>query len=184
MGLRQAAELLAQFQSVEQRLAPAITPQGATFLRDERDGSIDTLRAAFEVLREAEASHKIIILSDGTDSSTKIRQRQRGLAQEAAAIADLVVFVGDSHPHALKGALDAGMPPERAHGFYDLKQAAQYLASELREGDLVLLRGRHMDHLSRLYLAQLGEVSCLRTACSRKSYCDTCPELRVVQPPR
>jgi hypothetical protein len=72
------------------------------------------------------------------------------------------------------------MAPALAHAFLSIEEAAQYLRGELRDGDLVLLRGRHSDHLSRLYLAQVTDVRCWRTWCAKRGLCDDCAELTRV----
>lgn len=179
LSLDQSRIALAEFVSMEQRLSPATTPNGVTFLRDEWNGSVDTLMVALEVLKDATARRKILVFSDVSDSAEKVRRRQRNIGRMASQISDAVVFVGDSHEHAVRGAIDGGMSPSQVWGFYDIKEASEHLRAELREGDLVLLRGRTVDHLSRLYLAMLGEVNCWLPACKKKCFCDVCPELKA-----
>ena len=66
--------------------------------------------------------------------------------------------------------------------FSDLREAARYLAGELREGDLVLLKGRTTDHLSRVFFAQFGPIGCWKTVCHKTINCDFCDELRPAFP--
>ena len=53
---------------------------------------------------------------------------------------------------------------------------------ELREGDLVLLKGRTTDHLSRVFFAQFGPIGCWKTVCHKTINCDFCDELRPAFP--
>ena len=69
------------------------------------------------------------------------------------------------------------MPPENAHALPDLPSAAEFLKKDLRAGDLVLLRGRVTDHVTRIFFAQLGEVKCWKPTCPKTMLCDICPEL-------
>jgi UDP-N-acetylmuramoyl-tripeptide--D-alanyl-D-alanine ligase len=180
LSLKQACTALATLEPMVQRISPANTPVGAIFLRDEWNASIDTLKVAFEVLQEAEARRKIIVFSGMSDSMQNDAKRFRGVGTSAAEIADLAVFVGDRSKYAVKGAVYAGMNPEHVRGFYDLESATEFLRSELREGDLVLLRGLLQDHMSRAYLGMLGEVNCWVATCPKKIACDVCPELKAI----
>jgi UDP-N-acetylmuramoyl-tripeptide--D-alanyl-D-alanine ligase len=178
LTLKQAIAALENLQPMQQRLSEATTPQGAIFLRDEWNGSVDSLKVALDVMEAAVARRKILVFTDVSDSKQKIRLRQRDMGITAARIVDIAFFIGDSHSYAVKAAVEAGMDPGRVFGFYDIESAGKQLLAELREGDLVLLRGRHADHLSRLYLMALDEVSCWRSSCERKLHCDVCSDLR------
>lgn len=178
LTLAQAIAPLANLAPMQQRLSEAATPQGAVFLRDEWNGSVDSLKVALDVIEAAVAERKILVFTDVSDSRQKIRLRQRDMGIKASKIVDVAYFIGDSNGYAVKAAIEAGMDPGRVFGFYDIESAGKHLLAELRQGDLVLLRGRHADHLSRLYLMTLDEVSCWRTTCERKIHCDVCPELR------
>ena len=184
LSLEQAIEALADLEPMGQRLSAETTPQGATFLRDEFNASVDTMAVALEVLAEAEAKRKIIVFSGMSNSTQNDATRFRGVGKSAAQIADLAVFVGDRSKYAVKGAVYAGMDPDRARAFYDLESATEYLRSELREGDLVLLRGLLHDHMSRAYLGMLGEVNCWVATCPKKIACDVCPELKAINESR
>ncbi len=74
------------------------------------------------------------------------------LGRSNCTVADLAVFVSEHAHHAIKAAIAAGMNPDRVIGIPNLYEAAKHLKSELREGDLVLLRGRGTEHLSRICL--------------------------------
>ncbi len=179
LTLTQAKDALAKLEPMQQRLSEASTPQGATFLRDEWNGSVDTLKVALDVVEEAIAKRKILVFTDVSDSKQKIRARQRQLGIQAAKIFDAAIFIGDSHSHAVRGVIEGGMDASLVFGFYDMESAGKQLKILLREGDLVLLRGQNGDHMGRLYLNTLGEVSCWISLCKKKIHCDVCPELRA-----
>jgi len=74
------------------------------------------------------------------------------------------------------------MDPDRAFSFLSLQETAAFLKRELRSGDVVLVKGRIVDKLSRLPLALIHDVTCWRTTCGLPEQCDFCPELaRPVQ---
>lgn len=176
--LRTAAAQLERVTPFTARMQPVPLPSGATILRDESDGLPDTVEAALQVLRESDAERRVLIVSDISDSREKPRDRLRKLGKVASQISDLAVFIGEYGHHAVNAAIASGMNPESVLDFKDLYGAALYLKSELRTGDLVLLKGRATDHLSRVFLAQFGPIGCWKTKCRKTFVCDFCEELK------
>jgi len=153
-------------------------PSGATIIRDEYNSAPPVLEAALSAFEAASAERRILVLGDVSDSGVRQRVRFRMLGQRAAALADVVVFAGTEHGNlGVNAAIAAGMPRDRARSFIRLQDAAAFLRTELRDGDLVLLKGRTTDHLSRLVFAQFGEIACWKTDCRLRCACDFCPEL-------
>lgn len=71
------------------------------------------------------------------------------------------------------------MASGQAHGFDSLRRAAEFLKTELRPGDLVLLKGRSTDHIARLFYAQCGNVGCWDDYCRKTMLCDMCWKLGI-----
>ena len=128
-------------------------------------------------LLTADAQRRILVITDYSDSPIRPRRRVAGLGRLAAECCEAAVFVGERAHFGTRDAIASGMPPENAHAFPDLASAAEFLMKELRAGDLVLLRGRVTDHVTRIFFAQLGEVKCWKTTCPKTMLCDICPEL-------
>lgn len=176
--LKAAATELGRVKPFTARMQPVLPPSGATILRDESSGSPDPLYAALQVLKESDAVRRLLVISDISDSHKRIHIRLREVGKIASQVADLVIFIGEHGHYAVKAATASGMKPECVLGFTDLYMASQYLKSELRSGDLVLLKGRTTDHLSRVFFAQLGTIGCWKTKCYKRIVCDLCEELR------
>jgi hypothetical protein len=82
--------------------------------------------------------------------------------------------VGADALYALKARPATGNPPLLA--FPVLQDAAEYLRTELRAGDLVLLKGTNkQDHMVRLILDRSEPVRCWRDRCGRTTICGRCP---------
>jgi UDP-N-acetylmuramoyl-tripeptide--D-alanyl-D-alanine ligase len=162
--LAQAAAAAAEIEPYTARMQPVELPSGAVLLRDEFNGSIDSFEAAMEVLGQADAERRLLIISDCSDCKLKPRDRIRHYARRAGQCGAEVVFIGDR-------------APEGAHGFMRFEDAAEFLRRELRAGDLALLRGLNCDHLSRLYFALLGDVDCRVPRCDERRPCDRCARL-------
>ncbi len=160
------------------RMQPVTLPSGAIVVRDENNGSVDTLATMQEALANASATRRGVVFSDVSDSSASPRQRLRRIAAGFAEHCDFAVFIGSHAHHAVKGAVSAGMDPADCHDFVSLEDAARWLKTTLQEGDLVFLKGRGTDHLSRLVLAQFGAIGCWKLRCTATRLCDVCTELR------
>jgi UDP-N-acetylmuramoyl-tripeptide--D-alanyl-D-alanine ligase len=159
------------------RLEPVPLPCGAVVVRDDYSASIDTFEAALEFLREARAQRRILVLTDISDSVGNRRRRLRALATAVSGWLDILILCGDEHVYGRRKAIEARLPPESAYGFQTLKEAADFLRTELRPGDLVLLKGRTTDHATRVFFALLGRVACWRAYCPKTMLCDGCWEL-------
>ena len=86
----------------------------------------------------------------------------------------MAIFIGESSYHSKEGAIEAGMDAGKALSFSYPKDAVSLLQKELRKGDLVMLKSRSNDHLSRLLFAQVGKVECWRPTCPERFLCDIC----------
>jgi len=177
VSVREAAPRIGAVAPVPARMQPVWLPNGACFVRDEGNGSGDSLRAMLDVLRDAQAPRRGIVFSEQSDDRRSPRKRQRDVGRLAAAHCDFAVFVGEHAHHARRAAVGAGMAPEACVEFVRLQDAAAWLRRSLREGDLVFLKGRTTDHLSRLLFAQLVDVDCWKSWCRITRLCDFCGAL-------
>jgi UDP-N-acetylmuramoyl-tripeptide--D-alanyl-D-alanine ligase len=159
-------------------MQPIKLPGGAIMIRDEYNSALATLQAALRAFGMFKAARRVLVISGFSDSPKNSAARFRELGKMASEVADLAIFISKHHGHhAVKAAIASGMKLGGALSFADLFEAANYLKAELREGDLVLLKGRTTDHLSRLVFAQFGAISCWKTKCSKRIMCDYCTEL-------
>jgi UDP-N-acetylmuramoyl-tripeptide--D-alanyl-D-alanine ligase len=180
-----AAEGIGSVPPFTARMQPVVLPSGAVVVRDEETGSPDTLEAMLKVLRESRAERRILVFSDVSDSGARQRKRQREIGASAAGLVDLAIFTSSHGHHAVRGAVEAGMDPAHCHNIPSLAKVADFLKTELREGDLVFVRGRSTDHLSRVVLAQYGSIGCWTSSCRIRRVCDLCtllqPEFDLAQ---
>ena len=165
------------------RMQPVQHPSGAILLRDENNGYMDTVKPALDVLRAARAKRKIFLTSGTAYYPLNNRLRFRKLGAMAAEAADGVIFINKHFgKHGVKAALAAGMDSTSAWWFASLKSASDFLSETLRAGDLVLVKGRSTDHLTRLVYAQFGSVNCWKKQCRKTILCDVCSELKATTP--
>jgi UDP-N-acetylmuramoyl-tripeptide--D-alanyl-D-alanine ligase len=175
--LEDAVRPLADVRPFAARLSPQVLANGAVLLRDDFNGSSDTFERALEVLSEAKAERKILVISDISDTNQHWRHRSRRIGAKAARCADVGVFVGERAAKTAANAVRAGMDPKNAFSFLSLQEAVEFLKLELRSGDLVLVRSRGVDKLARLSLALTQDVTCWRATCRLSEQCDFCSQL-------
>ncbi|UCF38393.1 MAG: UDP-N-acetylmuramoyl-tripeptide--D-alanyl-D-alanine ligase [Acidobacteriota bacterium] len=174
ISIETALKTLAAVLPFDARMGPVLLPCGAIVIRDEYCGTPESFETAFQAFSEARAKRKILVAGDYSDSSAKIRSRLRKLGRQASKIADIAVFVGPSAHHSREAALREGMPDEACHYFTNPQAAAEHLKSLLIAEDLVLLKGRINQHLSRLIFDQVAPVRCWRPTCPERFLCDIC----------
>jgi UDP-N-acetylmuramoyl-tripeptide--D-alanyl-D-alanine ligase len=174
----EAADRVARVPPFMGRMQPVALPNGAIVMRDEENGSPDTLSAMLDVLRNARATRRWLVFSDQSDSRESPRRRLRNIGRLAARLCDIAVFVGDHAHHAAGAAIDSGMESACCREFVSLQDSAKWLQKNLRPGDLVFLKGRGTDHLSRILFAQFGNIGCWRSGCGITRLCDVCDQLK------
>lgn len=153
MGVRleRAVDALGRFDPLPKRMRP-VWRDGITFIQDHVKAPFWSLDAALEFLAEAAASRKVAVIGTLSDYPGSASRKYVRVARQALEIADEVVFAGPNARWALKARKYAGARP--LHAFPAVPEAAEYLRSSLREGDLVLVKGSgDADRLERVVLA-------------------------------
>jgi UDP-N-acetylmuramoyl-tripeptide--D-alanyl-D-alanine ligase len=175
--IARAAARLGQVPPHTARMEPVQLPNGVVMIRDDYSNTVGGWEASLEFLREARAGRRVLAVTDISDAGVNRRHRLRNLASAVAGWLDLLVLVGAENRYGVRKAMEAGMAAGQAHGFDSLRGAAEFLKTELRAGDLVLLKGRSTDHAARLFYAQSGSLGCWDDYCRKTMLCDECWEL-------
>lgn len=149
---------------------------GVVFIRDDCKAPYWSLHAPLKFLQEARADRKVTVVGTISDSSGDANRRYKKICKQIREFADLVVFVG---PHAHRALRARQNENDIAiQGFSSIRDAATYLQTELRRGDLVLLKGSHKaDHLVRLIINRVRPIQCWKDKCDVGDFCDKCPKL-------
>ena len=180
VALDVALARLAELAPTEGRMEPVALGNDITLLRDDYKGGIETIEAALRAFGRIPATRRILVLGDITEPPPQQRLAYRAVAAQAATVASLIVVVGSMYDAYLVGARRAGMPKEAIiDGGKTTATAAAALAPLLREGDVVLIKGRGTQMLDRIRLILQGRVvRCDITVCKlRGKQCDACPML-------
>jgi len=163
------------------RLEPIQLENGAVLLDDTTKGSQESFYAAIETFEQMEAKRKIFVFGDVHEPVGKQGDICREIGERLAKFSDKGILVGSLGLKILKGAAArAGMDREKiAYVGSRIQPAIDILKEELREGDLVLIKGSGSQWFRRISLSLMGkEVKCGVKYCRvRTLSCDVCPLL-------
>ena len=177
--LNDAAAALAELTPTPGRMQTMALQGGAYALRDEFKGSEHTFRKAFEALAEIPASRRIAVIGEIAEEHGN--QAYRDVGAGAAEVLDRVVFVGTSKKLRTfrAGATRAGLPAECIDHVHTWEEARDLVKGDLREGDVLFIKGRWQQALGRVGLALAGkDVQCHADPCPfKRMLCDVCPFL-------
>jgi UDP-N-acetylmuramoyl-tripeptide--D-alanyl-D-alanine ligase len=175
MTLAECAKGVAEVPPFDGRMQPVSTPDGVTFIRDDYKAPLWTVDSCFQFMSEARAKRKIIVIGELQDVGPRKGKKYEKTALLAQAIADMTIFVGPWASSVLRARRPGREDALRA--FSHVRDAAEYVNSITRDGDLVLLKGAtKQDHLLRIILARTGAIACWRDDCERASFCNECPD--------
>ncbi len=127
---------------------------GSTLIDDTYNASPDSVMAALQLLVAVPANRTIAVLGGMYELGEAAAASHRTVGEQAAALGvHRLCAVGELAREIAVGARAAGMPEERVRFFPDNAATANFLASLIAPGDVVLLkasRGAHMDELVTL----------------------------------
>ena len=157
-------------------------PSGAWILLDAYKSAEETIWTALDAMASLTAKRKIIVLGDVEEPRGSQGPIYKAIGLRVAEIADRALFIGGkTNFQRLKVGMTAGGLAREAMSNVrgNPLEAVGLLEPDLREGDLVLIKGRCTQHLERIALTLLGrQVGCTARFCSRRYDCPSCPRLR------
>ena len=160
------------FEPLTARFTVERASKDRTFLLDMAKAPEHSLGLAFDVVRQADAAYKRIVIGQISDSAGSSRQTHRKAYKLAAECADEVILVGDgAHRH---GAPQEHVEAGRVREFADMRSAAEYLQDSARKGELILLKSNSKLHLERVYLFATDPRRCWVVDCGLKHFCTQC----------
>jgi len=161
------------------RLQPIQLPTGAWLVSDAFKGALETIETALDTVSRLPARRRVVVIGDVEEPPGSQGPIYKALGRRLAEVADEVVFIGGktNFGRLKAGMIPAGLPRDSIHNLRNQPRAiADFLAGELRPDDLVLLKGRSIQHLERVALILRGkEVTCSARICYWLHDCATCP---------
>ncbi|HXJ36704.1 MAG TPA: UDP-N-acetylmuramoyl-tripeptide--D-alanyl-D-alanine ligase [Candidatus Eisenbacteria bacterium] len=149
---------LESFEAPTMRMQVVQLASGVTVLNDCYNANPGSMAAALQTLGASRATRRIAALGEMLELGPGAADAHRELGTRAAAAGlDLLVLVGTHAERVREGALAGGLAPERIVIADGHEGMARDLATILRGGDLLLLKGSRGAALERVLRALQGE---------------------------
>lgn len=175
LSLEACAEGISSVAPFVGRMQPVTSSDGVTFIRDDYKAPLWTAETCFKFIAEARARRKILVIGSLSDCGAGAPEKYIKVAKRAQEIADLTIFVGPWASQVLKARKPSAEDALRV--FRNVRDAAEYLNSFSRDGDLIVLKGTNkQDHLIRFIMARSGDIACWRDDCERMPFCNECTD--------
>ncbi|BCW98380.1 MAG: UDP-N-acetylmuramoyl-tripeptide--D-alanyl-D-alanine ligase [Armatimonadota bacterium] len=155
--LQEAAGALSRYEGFDRRSRVVQAPAGWTVFDDTYNASPDAMEGALRGLAAMKsAGRKIAVLGDmrelGEVCQAEHERIGRAVIEAAPA---MLVTVGEDSRIIQRSALQGGYPGE-THHFASSGEAAEFLAGEVRAGDLVLVKGSRALEMERVVERLVG----------------------------
>jgi len=124
---------------------------GSTIIDDTYNSSPAAALSALDTLKEVKALRRIAVLGDMLELGKYASEAHRNMGTRAASVADKLITVGFRSRATGEAALDAGMPDAniREYEHSESRRVGQELGKELRDGDVVLVKGSQSMRMER-----------------------------------
>jgi UDP-N-acetylmuramoyl-tripeptide--D-alanyl-D-alanine ligase len=138
---------------IQVRLLFVPGPNGSQLIDDTYNASTPSVLAALGLLAEMPARRKIAVLGEMRELGDHAEEGHRIIGGRAGDVADMLVTFGDLTRYTVDEARSTDRPAGRPlvvhqFGLNERDELTEFLKQELREGDVVLLKGAnglHMD---------------------------------------
>ena len=125
---------------------------------DTYNASPDSTLAALNLLNDLMEGRRIAVLGDMLELGSYEGEGHRRVGIRAAAVADLLVTVGERGKMIAQAALVGGMPPKTVKAMDTAEEAAEFLSGEIRRGDAILVKGSRAVGMERIVTLLSREV--------------------------
>lgn len=174
VSLEQCAISLQGVESFPARLSIHRSMQGGWIIKDTVKAPFWSVEQVLLLFKDAVAPRKTIFLGSFSDTPGSDSNKYRRMARVALDVADRVVFVGGKAGYVKKmqdPSLDG-----RLFVFESHREACWFLASDMIENELVLLKSNVNSHLERLVCGQYSGFNCWKDSCEKQIDCEECSE--------
>ncbi len=141
-----------QAEQTQLRLFTVPGPHGSTLIDDTYNSSPQSALAALNLLADLDATRRVAVLADMLELGAFSEAGHRQVGERAAVVLDRLYTLGSRSVATAAAARETGMRDEAivSVGQDDRDALAARLRDELREGDLVLVKGSRGMFMERL----------------------------------
>jgi UDP-N-acetylmuramoyl-tripeptide--D-alanyl-D-alanine ligase len=140
---------------VQVRLLFVPGPNGSQLIDDTYNASTPSVLAALALLAEMPARRKIAVLGEMRELGDHAEEGHRIIGGRAGDIVDMLVTFGSMTRYTVDEARSISRPqgrplPIREFSLDEREELTAFLKEELREGDVVLLKGANGLHMETI----------------------------------
>jgi UDP-N-acetylmuramoyl-tripeptide--D-alanyl-D-alanine ligase len=149
--IERAARRMESFTGVPGRLN-VVHAEGSLLIDDSYNSNPTSLRAALEVLRDANTEgRRIAVIGDMLELGSRAEELHAEAGRWVVeAKADLLVAVGPLSRFLAEGAKSAGLPEDAIKTFNDSEKAKDFVSELIKPGDTLLLKGSRGMQMERI----------------------------------
>ena len=141
--------------SIQVRLMFVPGPNGSQLIDDTYNASTPSVLAALGLLAEMPAKRKIAVLGEMRELGNHAEEAHRIVGGRAGDVVDMLVTFGKLTHYTVDEARSIERPPDRPlvireFGLDEGDELTVFLKQELREGDVVLLKGANGLHMETI----------------------------------
>jgi UDP-N-acetylmuramoyl-tripeptide--D-alanyl-D-alanine ligase len=140
------------------RLLAVVGPHGSVILDDTYNASPTSTIAALNLLNDLMEGRRIAVLGDMLELGSYEVTGHRRVGVRAAAVADLLVTVGERGRIIAQEAIRSGMPAGAVEACESAEEAAAFLLACIRAGDAILVKGSRAVGMERIVYALANEA--------------------------
>ncbi len=154
-----AARSLALWEPPPGRVRIIAGKNGSVLIDDTYNSSPAAALAALDILGEVKASRRIAILGDMLELGKFTNEAHRTVGAKAGESADQLITVGVHARSIAAAAREAGMAEDRVHEYEidSAMMAVEKIAEDLKQGDVVLVKGSQGVRLERVVKALMSQ---------------------------
>ncbi len=135
-------EIIFGLKDVEAQLRIEVTPgiNGCTLIDDTYNASPPSSIAALNLLEEMDG-RRVAVLGDMLELGSYEQSGHRMVGRRAAAVADILIAVGQRSHWIADEAVAAGLTAKQVHHTTTINEATDILKTTIKSGDYVLIKG-------------------------------------------
>ncbi|MDO8470288.1 MAG: UDP-N-acetylmuramoyl-tripeptide--D-alanyl-D-alanine ligase [bacterium] len=157
MNLVKIGEALARYRSPSGRLTVLRGIKQSTIIDDSYNASPTAAEEALAVLQSLRAKRKVAVLGDMLELGKYTLESHEKVGRRAAEVVDLLVTVGLRGKFIAEAAIRAGLPKRSIRQFMNLPDVIEYLQTDIRPGDVVLVKASQGVRLEKVIREIMAE---------------------------
>jgi UDP-N-acetylmuramoyl-tripeptide--D-alanyl-D-alanine ligase len=148
--LLESIEVVSNFKTPAGRLSQLAGMSGSIIIDDSYNSSPLALEVALGVLKEMKGGRKIAVLGDMLELGKYTEREHRLVGLKVSKIADILVIVGQRAKMIAEGAIENNFLKKDIIYFNKAEEAGGYLAKEIKEGDVILVKGSQKMRMEKM----------------------------------